>query len=108
MTLRKLRMPLLALAALMSELLCGCAGYWKCGYACPGDADITASVEALIQQHPALEAPNSVRVHTVNRIVYLYGQVNSEVERSEAEALAHQVAGVRGVVDSINFEFQGR
>lgn len=99
---------MLAVAALMSGLLCGCAAYGKCGYACPGDADITSSVEALIQQHPALEAPNSVRVHTVNRIVYLYGQVNTEVERSEAEALAHQVAGVRGVVDSINFEFQGR
>ena len=99
----------LCIALGLTGVLSGCATYLKCGYAgCPGDAEITSKLEALIQQHPALEAPSTVRVHTVDHIVYLYGQVNTEVERSEAEALAHQVSGVRKVVDSINFEFEGR
>jgi osmotically-inducible protein OsmY len=36
-------------------------------------------------------------------VVYLYGQVDTEQERATAESLARQVAGVRRVVDSINF-----
>jgi osmotically-inducible protein OsmY len=90
-------------------VLSGCATYRKCGYAgCPGDAEITAQFNALLRQHPALEAPNTVRAHTIDRVVYLYGQVDTELERSEAEQLAHQVAGVTRVVDSINFSFEGR
>jgi osmotically-inducible protein OsmY len=49
-----------------------------------------------------------VRVQTVKGVVYLYGQVNTEVERSEAETLAREVPGVRRVVDSINFGYEGR
>jgi osmotically-inducible protein OsmY len=74
---------------------------------CSGDQKITAQYDALLKQHPALEAPNSVRANTVNGVVYLYGQVDTEVERSEAEELARQVAGVRRVVNSINFPYQG-
>lgn len=97
----------LGLAAALT--LSGCATYRKCGYAgCPGDAEITAQFNALVSQHPALEAPNTVRAHTIDRVVYLYGQVDTELERSEAEELAHQVAGVTRVVDSINFSFEGR
>lgn len=98
----------LCVAVGLTGVLSGCATYLKCGYAgCPGDAEITLNLEALIQQHPALEAPNSVRVQTADHVVYLYGQVNTEAERSEAEALAHQVPGVGKVVDSINFDYQG-
>jgi osmotically-inducible protein OsmY len=99
----------LCVAVVLTGALSGCAAYLKCGYAgCPGDAEITSEVVELIQQHPALDAPNSVRVHTTDHVVYLYGEVNTEVERSEAETLARQVADVRKVVDSINFSFQGR
>jgi osmotically-inducible protein OsmY len=97
-----------ALGLIGAVTLAGCATYRKCGYAgCPGDAEITAEFNALLRQHPALEAPNTVRAHTIDRVVYLYGQVDTELERSEAEALAHQVAGVTQVVDSINFSFEG-
>lgn len=74
---------------------------------CSGDQKITAQYDALLKQHPALEAPNTVRANTVHGVVYLYGQVDTEVERSEAEELAQQVAGVRKVVNSINFPYQG-
>lgn len=97
-------MRVLAFAVVLTGVLSGCATYHKCGFAgCPGDAKITADIEALIRQHPAIEAPNSVRVNTIDHVVYLYGQVDTEQERATAESLAHQVAGVRRVVDSINF-----
>jgi osmotically-inducible protein OsmY len=100
---------LLALVLILTGVLSGCATYHKCGFeGCPDDARITADIEALIRQHPAIEAPNDVRVSTVNHVVYLYGQVNNEQERASAESLAHEVAGVRRVVDSINFGPQGR
>jgi osmotically-inducible protein OsmY len=97
-----------ALAVILTGVLPGCATYRKCGFGgCPGDAQITADIQALIRQHPAIEAPNSVRVSTIDHVVYLYGQVDTELQRATAESLAHQVAGVRRVVDSINFSYQG-
>ena len=88
--------------------LSGCAVYSKCGLSgCPGDAQISAEVRALINEHPALEAPNSVRVQTLDQVVYLYGQVDTELQRALAESLALQVAGVKRVVNSINFSYQG-
>jgi len=102
-------MRLLATAVILTGVLSGCSTYRSCGLlGCPGDAQITADIEALIRQHPAIEAPNIVRVSTIDRVVYLYGQVDTEQERSTAESLAHQVAGVRRVVDSINFSYEGR
>ena len=106
---RPIAMRLLTFAVILAGVLSGCATYRKCGLAgCPGDAQITADIEALIRQHPAIEAPNSVRVSTIDRVVYLYGQVDTEQQRATAESLAQQVAGVRRVVDSINFSYQGR
>jgi osmotically-inducible protein OsmY len=54
-----------------------------------------------MDQHPALQAPNSVRVQTTDRIVYLYGHVSTGLQRDEAEAVARQVPEVRRVVDSL-------
>jgi osmotically-inducible protein OsmY len=102
-------MRLLAYAVILTGVLSGCATYHKCGLgSCPGDAQITADIEAMIRQHPAIEAPNSVRVSTIDHVVYLYGQVDTEQERATAESLAQQVAGVRRVVDSIHFANAGR
>jgi osmotically-inducible protein OsmY len=98
-----------AAALVLSGGLSACASIQKCGAeGCPDDRRITASIEALITQHPAIEAPNIVRVNTIDHVVYLYGQVETELQRATAESLAHQVPGVRKVVDSINFSYQGR
>jgi osmotically-inducible protein OsmY len=86
-----------------------CATYRKCGFAgCPGDANITAVVRSLISQYPSLEAPNSVRVETFDHVVYLYGQVNTELERSMADSVALAVPGVTRVVNSISLDEVGR
>jgi osmotically-inducible protein OsmY len=107
--IRPSTMRLLACAVILAGVLSGCATYRSCGFSgCPGDAQITADIQALIRQHPAIEAPNSVRVSTIDQVVYLYGQVDTEGERETAESLAREVAGVRRVVDSINFSYEGR
>jgi osmotically-inducible protein OsmY len=90
----------------------GCAIYdaiHKCGArGCPGDPGITAKVEAQLQQYPVLEAPNSVRVQTLDRVVYLYGLVDTDLERQLAESVATQAADGARVVDSIAINNLGR
>jgi osmotically-inducible protein OsmY len=100
---------LVALAVLVTGTLSACAAYRKCGFTgCPGDANITANVQAQFRQHPALEPPNLLHVQTLDHVVYLTGQVDTELERSMAESLARDVAGVKRVVNSINFSYEGR
>ena len=100
---------LVALAVLVTGTLSACAAYRKCGFTgCPGDANITANVQAQFRQHPALEPPNLLHVQTPDHVVYLTGQVDTELERSMAESLARDVAGVKRVVNSINFSYEGR
>jgi len=74
----------------------------------PGDAKITAEVRALIEHYPALNPPNSVRVQTLDHVVYLTGEVNTDLERSMADSVALAVAGVTRVVNSISLGYGGR
>jgi osmotically-inducible protein OsmY len=95
-----------ALLAVLSLLICAapaCAVYKKCGFAgCPGDAQISAAVEARLHQHPAVEPPNVIRVQTLDGVVYLYGVVDTELERYIAESAARETPGVVRIVDSIS------
>jgi osmotically-inducible protein OsmY len=96
-------------AVILAGNLSACAVYKKCGFAgCPGDADITADVKALFNQYPVLEPPNLIYVQTLDHVVYLTGQVNTDPERALAKSVALQAAGVRRVVNSINLGYQGR
>jgi osmotically-inducible protein OsmY len=70
-------------------------------YGGPADEQITAAVQAKIAEFPDLLAPNEIRVQTLHKVVYLYGQVNTTVQRDLAESTASQVEGVQRVVDSI-------
>jgi len=95
--LLKLAIGMVALSA-----LAGCAAFPKCGFsACQGDADISAAVEARLIQHPALEPPNLLRVQSHDHIVYLYGLVDTDLEREIAESVALGTPGVIKVVNSI-------
>jgi len=82
--------------------LTGCAAYRECGlHGCAGDLDITSSVRALFRQHAVLEAPTLINVQTLNHVVYLYGMVDTDLQRRLAESIALTVPGVVKVVNAI-------
>ncbi len=105
-------LPALLSLALLAAAASGCTTYrlyQKCGlHGCPGDAEISARVRALLDRHTELKAPNAVYVQTLDGIVFLSGQVVTDVQRDTAESLARQVPGVRGVADNIALEYNGR
>jgi len=102
------RLYALALILGLTSALPGCAAYTQCGFAgCPGDAQITAQVRSLLGQHPALEPPNLLEVHTLDHVVYLNGVVDTDLERQMAETVARQAKGVKRVVNSIGLSGGG-
>ena len=106
--------PLHVVACLiiLTDTLTGCgvySAYRKCGSrGCPGDAKITAEVRALLNQHPALGPPNQVYVHTLDRVVYLTGQVATDLQRDTAESDAREATGASRVVNTIALTYTGR
>jgi osmotically-inducible protein OsmY len=65
-------------------------------------------VQAKLKEHRELSGPNSVYVQTRGGVVYLTGQVATDLQRETAANLAGQVAGVARVVNSIALTFGGR
>jgi osmotically-inducible protein OsmY len=105
------RFDFLAVSLVAVPTLCGCAAYdayRKCGTGgCPGDEQITAEVRTLLAAHSDLGPPNAISVRTLDRVVYLHGQVATELQRETADGLARHAAGVRDVVDGIGLEYNG-
>src|SRR5512138_2401656 len=64
------------------------------------DADITTDVQTALHADAALTAA-PITVQASNGVVVLSGAVTSEAERSTAESLVRQVAGVTGVVNNL-------
>lgn len=82
-------------ACAMSEV------YRKCGFSgCPGDKKISSDVESALEKHLDIET-SSIQVQTLDGVVYLYGLVATDLERSIIETLASNTPGVTHVVDSI-------
>jgi len=103
------RSELLALVAAAS--LGGCTvvdTLRKCGAGCPGDAAITAAVQARLYQHTELLAPNRLYVSTLDGTVYLSGEVATDTQRLDAVDIARATPGVPRVVDTIAIEYNGR
>jgi osmotically-inducible protein OsmY len=74
----------------------------KCGFSgCAGDAKVTSDVRALFNQHPVLEDRNLIDVQTLDHAVYLYGVVDTDLERQLAESVALTAPGVVRVVNAI-------
>ena len=108
-----MRVPATALLLILASVIAGgCAPFeaWReCGWrGCPGDAQLTAAVEAALHEHPALEPPNLLYVRTSDRVVFLSGQVATDFQRETAVAAARQVRGVRRVINGIALEYDGR
>ena len=94
------RASALVSALILASALPGCATYQKCGLkGCPGDAQITANVEAAFAEHPVLQP---VHVSTLDSVVYLSGTVGTSMQGDIATAVARQVSGVNRVVSTIN------
>jgi osmotically-inducible protein OsmY len=93
------------LAAISACVLSGCslpAVYAKCGLSgCAGDAQITANIRATLYKRADI-FDGDITVQTLDRIVYLYGIVDTDPERIEVIAIARGVPGVADVVDSIS------
>jgi osmotically-inducible protein OsmY len=89
----------LAVAFTLAGALPGCATSDKCGIdGCPGDAEITANVQAQLAKHPEI---GTVEVQTRNRVVYLNGVLGEGLQRQNAESIARNTPGVAKVVDNI-------
>ena len=93
---------LLTTFLILSGILPGCTAERKCGPGgCPGDAKITADVQAMINQHTEVGPPNSVHVQTLDHVVYLSGEVSEGNMKETAEAIAKQSPGVTSVVNNV-------
>ncbi len=95
---------------LIAAALAGCvASSSQCVSAeCQGDAKVTAAVQGRLKEHRELGPPNTVYVQTRDGVVYLTGQVATDLQRETAETVAEQVPGVVRVVNSIALTFGGR
>jgi osmotically-inducible protein OsmY len=86
----------------LAYALAGCATFEKCGLeGCPGDAGITAKVQAALNRHADLGAPDSISVQTLNHVVYLNGLVDDDLAKRTAVSVTKRVAGVTDVVNNI-------
>ncbi len=91
----------LATALFIPVLFAGCATEKKCGLeGCAGDAQITAKVQSLFEEHP--EIGTGVNVQTLDHVVYLSGFVAAGEFRTAAVDVANTAPGVSKVVDSIS------
>ncbi len=94
---------------LVYALVAACAPHGQCGFAgCPGDAQITADVRALFDRHPELGPSGLLTVQTHGGVVYLYGVVNTDLVRQQAEAIALQARNAKKVVNSLGVINAGR
>ncbi len=103
--------PLLLLSTLLLAVpLAGCvSSATQCTSAeCQADANITAGVQQQLQEHRELGPPNLIYVQTRRGVVYLTGQVATDLQRETAESIAGRVPGVVNVVNSIALSYSGR
>jgi osmotically-inducible protein OsmY len=92
----------LSSAFILTGALAGCATYGKSGVGDrAGDANVSAEVQTLFDQHSELGAPNSINVQTLDHVVYLNGTVSQGLQSREAETLALQATGATRVVNLI-------
>jgi hypothetical protein len=95
---------LLACVAINASLA-GCAGLEGCrADSCTADLQTDARVRALIDEQGGLGPPDRIAVRTRDHVVYLYGLVDTEMEREFAQSLAARAAGGDRVVSLIGVQ----
>jgi osmotically-inducible protein OsmY len=91
----------LALATILTAALSGCADFRPSETPRSADANITAAVEAQLNQLPNLGPPGAIAVQTVDHVVYLNGTVDGGLQKRIAGSVAMQASGVTSVVNNI-------
>jgi osmotically-inducible protein OsmY len=96
------RLREIVIPPLLCGALFGCAVTQECKVGnCAEDSQITANIQALFDQRSEFKPPNYVYVKTLNRVVYLTGQVNTDLVRENAESIVRDAADGMRVVNSI-------
>jgi len=91
-----------ALSVLFAAALSGCATYRGCSTTvCTGDQKINSEVQGLLSDYPSLVYSIPISVQTKNHVVYLNGQVATDLQRETAEDVALKATGVAMVVNDI-------
>ena len=97
MLMIRLAVPLLV-AALLSSCAAPCGGGGLSP--CTDDQKLETAVLARINQHAALKV-DLIDVQVLDRVAYIRGLVDTELERREAEAVARATPGVTEVVNKL-------
>ena len=85
----------------------GCTSFGKCdSEACAGDARITADVQSRMNEMQDFGPPGSIHVQTIDRVVFLNGEVVGGLSKRLAESVATQAPGVLRVVNAIDVEHE--
>ena len=90
----------LGVAAVLMSSLSGCAAA-RGSEDCSVDMKIRTSVQDILDAHPEIAPPNAIHVQAIDRVVYLYGLVDTGAEKAMAETLVARTHGVTKVVNSI-------
>jgi osmotically-inducible protein OsmY len=92
-------------ALILAAALPGCAYFQngrECGSGgCAADARVTTDVQRSLDRHAELGPPGQIQVTSLNHVVYLYGTVTGDFERSIAKSVALEASGDARIVNSI-------
>jgi len=95
-------------AALSPSLVAGLAGCVgplpHAPFESPADAKISAEVQVLLGQSPALDAPNLISVQTHAGVIYLRGLVSTPYQIEAAASLALRAPGAKRVANLISID----
>ena len=93
----------LAFATVLAGAAAGCADLRGHGsQSASADSMITADVETRLNQMADLGPPGSIKVQTLDHVVYLNGLVDGGLEKRTAEEAVLKVPGVAKVADDID------
>jgi osmotically-inducible protein OsmY len=88
----------------LAMTLPGCASYQTkdgCARSCTPDAQMATAVQSSLDGHAEFGPPGQIQVAALNRVVYLYGTVSDDLQRSIAKSVAVEASGDAKIVNSI-------